>query len=77
LKSIVSGQAGTAKIIESNEVSTKIGGGIPVGLGIRLGPGDLFLEFALNICNIDHRTTGDESVGVSSLSLAAGYRLIF
>jgi hypothetical protein len=77
LESRISGSAGGAAISMSTETSTKVGGGLPLGLGIRLGPGDLFAEFALNICNIDHRTTGDASVGVSSLQLAAGYRLIF
>jgi hypothetical protein len=75
LESKVSGTAGSAKISVSDEVSTKVGAGIPLGLGIRLGPGDLFVEFAINVSSIDHRATGDSNTG--SLSLAAGYRVIF
>jgi hypothetical protein len=75
LESKVSGKAGTAKIATSSEQSTTGGAGIPVGLGIRLGPGDLFLEVALNISPITHTTTGDSNTG--SISLALGYRLIF
>jgi hypothetical protein len=59
----------------SDEQSTKVGVGIPVGVGMTLGPGHLFLEFAVNISNIDHRTTGATDVGSSSMWLTLGYRL--
>ena len=75
LDSRVQGSAGGAIISQSSETSTKIGVGIPVGLGVRLGPGDLFGELALNISAIDHRTTGDTNTG--SFTLAAGYRFLF
>ena len=75
LESKVSGTAGTTGIATSTEVSTKVGAGIPVGLGIRLGAGDLFAELALNIGPINHTITGASNTG--SLSLAAGYRVIF
>lgn len=75
LDSRVNGSAGAAPIAQSSETSTKIGAGIPVGLGFRLGPGDLFAELALNISGINHRTTGDTNTG--SLTLAAGYRFVF
>jgi hypothetical protein len=74
LDSRVTGKAGTAGISESSEVSTKVGAGIPLGVGVRLGPGDLFLEATVNVSGIDHRTTGDSNTG--SLSLAVGYRII-
>jgi hypothetical protein len=74
LESKTSGSAGGGSIPTASEVSTKVGAAIPLGLGVRLGPGDLFLEFALNISGIDHRTTGDTNTG--SLSLALGYRLV-
>lgn len=66
------GVAGTA-ISTSAEQSTKVGAGIPLGLGFRLWRGDLFVEVALNISPIDHTTTGDSNTG--SLSCALGYRL--
>jgi outer membrane protein with beta-barrel domain len=75
LDSRVTGNAGSAAIAQSSETSTKVGAGIPVGAGFRVGPGDCFAELQLNIAAIDHRTTGDTNTG--SLSLAAGYRFLF
>lgn len=75
LDSRVTGTAGVAAIAESPEVSTKVGAGIPVGVGFHVGPGDLFAQLQLDIAGLDHRTTGDSNSG--SLSLAAGYRLLF
>jgi hypothetical protein len=76
LQSKVSGQTDSnQKISLSNEDSTKIGVGGPLGLGVTLGPGHLFLEVAVNWAPIDHRTTGDTSSGALSTSL--GYRLSF
>jgi hypothetical protein len=75
LDSRVTGTAGPAAIAQSSETSTKVGAGIPVGVGFRLGPGDLFAELALDIAPVDHRTTGDSNTG--SLSLAAGYRFVY
>lgn len=75
LDSRITGTAGGAPISQSSEVSTKVGVGIPLGLGFHLGPGDLFAELQIDYAGIDHRITGDTNTG--SLSLAAGYRLIF
>jgi Outer membrane protein beta-barrel domain len=75
LDSRVTGTAGSAAIAQSSETSTKVGAGIPVGVGFRVGPGDFFAELRLDIAALDHRTTGDSNTG--SLSLAAGYRFIF
>jgi hypothetical protein len=77
LQSKVSGDASGAGINLSDEVSTKAGFGLPIGLGVTLGPGHLLLEYALNIANIDHRTTGEVDVGSSSMTLVLGYRLMF
>jgi hypothetical protein len=74
LQSKVNGTAGNAKISASTESSTKVGAGIPLGVGVRLGPGDLFLEASWNEAAIDHRATGDSNTGF--LSLALGYRLV-
>lgn len=73
LDSRIDGTAGGARISQSSEVSTKAGVGVPVGVGFRLGPGDLFGELALDWAPIDHRITGDTNTG--SISIAAGYRL--
>lgn len=75
LDSRATGSASGAAISESSEVSTKLGAGVPIGLGIHLGPGELFAELQLDIAPVDHRITGDTNVG--SLSLAAGYRFVF
>ncbi len=75
LDSRITGTAGSAAISQSSEVSTKVGAGIPVGLGFHVGPGDLFAELQINISAIDHRVTGDTNTG--SLALAAGYRFVF
>jgi hypothetical protein len=75
LNTKVTGAAGGSGFNLSDEDSTKVGVGIPVGVGFALGPGHLFLEFAVNISNIDHRTTGSTDVGSSSMWLTLGYRL--
>lgn len=73
LESKVKGTVGTTNVAESSEVSTKVGVGIPLGVGFRLGPGDLFIEAQLAISRLEHRTTGDSNTG--SLALLAGYRV--
>jgi hypothetical protein len=75
LESKVSGSASGTKIITTTEDSTKVGAGIPLGLGFRLGPGDLFLELAINVSPIDHKATGDSNTG--SIGLTLGYRFVF
>ena len=77
LQTRVQGQAGASPIDLSTETSTKIGAGIPIGCGFVLGPGHLFAELGLILGNIDHTTTGNVAVGVSSITLALGYRLSF
>jgi len=60
-------------IAESDEQSTKVGVGVPLGIDYLVGPGRIFLEAQLLWAPIDHRTTGDSSVG--SITAALGYRL--
>jgi hypothetical protein len=74
LQSKSSGTVGTTPISTSSEQSTKVGGGVPLGVGVRLGPGDLFVEVSLAISAIDHRVTGDSNTG--SLGFALGYRFV-
>jgi outer membrane protein W len=74
LQSEIDGKSGMTAFSTSSEVSTKVGVGAPIGLGVRLGPGDLFLEFAVNWAPIDHSVTGNTNVG--SLALTLGYRFV-
>jgi len=75
LDSRVDGSAGGARIAQSSERSTQVGGGAVVGLGVRAGPGELFAELRVDAAPIDHRTTGPSNTG--ALALAAGYRVTF
>jgi len=74
LQSTINGASGATAFATSSEVSTKIGLGAPVGVGVRLGPGDLFVEFSVAWAPIDHSVTGTSNVG--SLAVAAGYRFV-
>jgi opacity protein-like surface antigen len=74
LQTSVKGEAGTGNMItETLEQSTKVGFHVPLGVDYLLGPGRLFLEAQLFWAPIDHRSTGDSSVGAISAEL--GYRL--
>ena len=75
LDSRVDGSAGGAHIAQSREQSTQAGGGAFAGVGVRVGPGDLFAELRVDASPIDHRTTGPTSTG--ALAIAAGYRIFF
>ena len=71
----VSGEAGAGnRIAESQEQSTKVGLAVPLGVALRLGPGNLFLEGQLFWAPLDHRSTGETSVGAITVDL--GYRLL-
>jgi len=74
LQGLATGAAGGSTIGESTEQSTKVGLGVPLGVDIGLGPGRLFGEVQLFWAPIDHRTTGESSVG--SLAVGVGYRLM-
>ena len=58
---------------ESTEQSTKAGLSVPIGFDYQIGPGRLFGEMMILWAPIEHRSTGDASVG--SITLEAGYRL--
>ncbi len=74
LQTQVVGSAGSGNpITESDEQSTKVGVGVPIGLDYKVGPGRFFVEAQFLWGPIDHRTTGDSSVG--SITAALGYRL--
>ena len=74
VRTLSSGSAGGASILETLETSTQVGVGVPVGVNVMLGPGRIFGEFQLLWAGINQKSTGDGSVG--SLTLGAGYRFV-
>lgn len=74
LRTLATGAAGGSTISESQEQSTRVGLSVPLGVDIALGPGALFVEAQLFWAPIDHRITGDSSVG--SINAVLGYRLM-
>jgi hypothetical protein len=74
LKSTVRGMAGTSVISETQEQSTKLGVGLPLGIEIRLGPGALTVEILLQHADIEHTATGGARLGAGTLSV--GYRWV-
>jgi hypothetical protein len=75
LQSKVHGTAGSAPISTSTEQSTKVGLGIPLGIGYHMGPGHLVFEVNTMVSGLSHKTTGSSNTG--SLSTALGYRFLF
>ena len=73
-ESITEGKAGDKVILETKERSTKVGGAIPLGVDIKLGPGALLAELLFEIGPLNHELTGDTTTAATSLSL--GYRLM-
>lgn len=74
MKSVVSGKAGDAVIGETNEPSTQIGGGIPLGVELTLGPGAVMAELLFEIGTLDHSITGQSHTGGGTLNV--GYRFM-
>jgi len=76
--SLVSGQAGAARLPTSREVTVAVGLQIAAGLGVTLGPGQLFVEvpcaFLWRVGRAP-QLTGD--FNPSALTVAAGYRVFF
>jgi hypothetical protein len=74
LQTSINGSAGAMNPInESTEQSTRVGLSVPIGFDFQIGPGRIFGELQIFWAPIEHRTTGDSSVG--ALTLDAGYRL--
>ncbi len=73
MKSTVRGNAGSATIDDTTEVSTHIGIGVPLGVEFKLGPGGIVAELLAQWGPYEHTATGDTHTG--ALSLAVGYRL--
>jgi hypothetical protein len=73
LQTLVTGASGSNTISESREQSTRVGLSVPIGVDVGLGPGRIFIEAMMLWAPIDHRITGDSSVG--SIDVLLGYRL--
>lgn len=74
MKSVVTGKAGESVIGETNEPSTQIGGGLPIGVEFKIGPGALMAELLFEIGTLDHSITGQSHTGGGTLNL--GYRFM-
>jgi hypothetical protein len=75
LQTRTQGNAGTSAISLSLEQSTQVGVGVPLGVAVRIGPGQIFVEPELNVSALPHTTTGSTNTG--SLAFTAGYRFLF
>ncbi len=73
LQTLVTGAQGSNTISESSEQSMRVGLSVPIGVDVGLGPGRIFFEALMLWAPIDHRVTGDSSVG--SIDALLGYRL--
>lgn len=74
MKSVITGKAGGSEIGETDEISTQIGGGLPLGVEFKLGPGALMAELLFEVGTLDHSITGQSHTGGGTLNL--GYRLM-
>ena len=68
------GDDGAPAFLDTTEVSTKVGVGVPLGVELRAGPGRVTGELLLQYGALDHVATGDSHTG--ALSLALGYRVL-
>lgn len=74
MQSLIKGKAGSVDIGETKETSTQIGGGLPLGVEFKLGPGALLAELLFEIGTLDHSITGATHTGGGTLQL--GYRFL-
>jgi len=64
---------GAPAISPTQEQSTRIGVGVPIGAELLLGPGKAFAELLIQYGTLNHTATGDANTGAATLSL--GYRM--
>lgn len=74
LETVVDGRAGDARFPISDEVSTKLGLGIPLGCEFTLGPGGIIAELLFQWGPLSHEITGDTHL--ASTTLWVGYRAL-
>jgi opacity protein-like surface antigen len=73
-QSVVEGNVGMSTILQTKEQSTKVGVGVPLGVGVHLGPGELTGEFLFEWGKLDHTATGDSNSMGGNIQL--GYRFL-
>ncbi len=66
---------GQPTISATEEQSTRLGVGIPVGAEIAFGPGTALGELLLQYGSLDHTATGDANT--SAVTFSIGYRMTF
>lgn len=74
VRSTVEGSVADSAIAPTREQSTRVGVGLPLGVGWALGPGEITGEVLLQWASIDHQTTGSSNLGLASLTV--GYRFL-
>lgn len=74
LQSTTRGDVNGTPMKETEERSTKVGLGVPIGVQYQLGPGALMAEVLLEYGPLDHTATGSSNTGAANLFL--GYRFM-
>jgi len=74
LKSTTRGDVRGVEVLATQEQSTQVGIGIPLGVQIHLGPGHLTVELLTEWGPLDHTATGQSNTGAESLQV--GYRFL-
>lgn len=74
LETVVDGRAGDQRFPISDEVSTKVGFGVPLGCEFTLGPGGIVAELLFQWGPLKHEITGDTHL--ASTTLWVGYRAL-
>jgi hypothetical protein len=72
LETVGEGSAAGVKFSETQERSTKLGAGLPLGAEYELGPGGVMAELLLEWAPLNHRISGDASL--LGATLFVGYR---
>jgi hypothetical protein len=73
-QSVVEGNVGMKPISPTTEQFTKVGVGVPLGVGIKLGPGEALAEFLFEWGKLDWLATGNSTSMGGNIQL--GYRFL-